>query len=86
MTRLTIDFAGITLRNPFVIGAGPYSCDASQISKNMDRIADAGWGGVVLKSITCEKKLTEKRYGARPHTFPLLLERRKKEAPVESLQ
>jgi dihydropyrimidine dehydrogenase (NAD+) subunit PreA len=71
MTRLTIDFAGITLRNPFVIGAGPYSCDASQISKNMDRIANAGWGGVVLKSITCERKLTEKRYGARPHIFPV---------------
>ena len=68
---LTVDLLGVTLRNPFVIGAGPYSCDTRIISKNMDRIAGAGWGGVVLKSITCNERLTHERCGARPHIFPV---------------
>ena len=66
---LKVDLPGVTLRNPFVIGAGPYSCDTRIISKNMDRIAGAGWGGVVLKSITCDERLTHEQCGARPHIF-----------------
>ncbi len=66
---LTVDFCGLKLKNPLVIGAGPYSCDTEVILKNLDRIADAGWAGVVLKSIARDEKLTEELYGARPHIF-----------------
>ena len=69
---LAVDFAGVKLRNPFVIGAGPYSCDTKVISKNMDKIGDAGWGGVVLKSICIDEKLTEEHYGAHPHIYPVM--------------
>ncbi len=69
---LVVDFGGVKLRNPFVIGAGPYSCSADVILKNLDRIADAGWGGVVLKSICCDEKLTQEHYGAQPHIFPVI--------------
>jgi len=69
---LAVDFAGVKLRNPFVIGAGPYSCDTKVVLKNMDRIADTGWGGVVLKSICISEKLIGERYGANPHIHPVM--------------
>ncbi len=68
---LSVDFAGLKLKNPFVIGSGPLSCGAERILKNMDRIADAGWAGVVLKSLGSDEKMFEELYGAYPHLFPV---------------
>ncbi|MFC2062840.1 FAD-dependent oxidoreductase [Chloroflexota bacterium] len=69
---LPVDFCGCRLKNPLLIGAGPYSCDASVILNNLDRISEAGWAGVVLKSIACEEKLTREQFMARPHIFPVM--------------
>lgn len=68
---LSVDFAGVRLKNPFVIGSGAVSCDAKRIIGNMDRIVDAGWAGVVLKSLGNDEKMVQDLYGAYPHLYPV---------------
>ncbi len=68
---LGVDFAGLKLKNPFVIAAGPSSCDARIIKRNLGRIADAGWAGVVLKSIRREQLTPTKGHKNSPCIFPV---------------
>jgi len=68
---LAVELAGVKLKNPFLIGAGPYSCDGREIAKNLERIAEAGWAGVVLKSMSANRKLSS-AYEPHPHLFPII--------------
>jgi len=48
--RLSIDFAGITFKNPFMLSSAPPTMDARHII----RAAKLGWGGAVMKTVTEE--------------------------------
>ncbi|MGY5879784.1 MAG: NAD-dependent dihydropyrimidine dehydrogenase subunit PreA [Candidatus Thorarchaeota archaeon] len=48
--RLTIEFAGITFKNPFILSSAPPTMDARHII----RAAKLGWGGAVMKTVTEE--------------------------------
>lgn len=47
---LQIEFAGLTLKNPFMLASGPPTCDANML----DRAFAAGWAGAVIKTIPSE--------------------------------
>lgn len=57
MTDLSVRYAGLEMRNPYLIGSGPISTDLNSLSsaraeKIMKKIADSGWAGIVLKTAT----------------------------------
>ena len=47
---LSVQFLGMTLKNPVIVAAGPWSCDAAAIQKSID----AGAAAVVTETITLE--------------------------------
>lgn len=47
---LNVNFAGLELKNPFLIGSGSYGWSIEQLPRNAKRIAEAGWAGVIPKS------------------------------------
>ncbi|MGY5858823.1 MAG: NAD-dependent dihydropyrimidine dehydrogenase subunit PreA [Candidatus Thorarchaeota archaeon] len=47
---LSVDFAGLTFKNPFVLSSAPPTMDARHII----RAAKLGWGGAVMKTVTEE--------------------------------
>jgi len=60
MANLSIDFAGIKSPNPFWIASGPPSNTAYQVH----RAFEAGWGGVVWKTIGEPIRNTSSRYSS----------------------
>ena len=60
MADLKVNFAGITSPNPFWLASGPPTNTAGQAM----RAFDAGWGGVVWKTIGEPIVNTSSRYGA----------------------
>jgi dihydropyrimidine dehydrogenase (NAD+) subunit PreA len=60
MANLSIDFAGIRSPNPFWIASGPPSNTAYQVH----RAFEAGWGGVVWKTIGEPIRNTSSRYSS----------------------
>jgi dihydropyrimidine dehydrogenase (NAD+) subunit PreA len=60
MADLKVSFAGITSPNPFWLASGPPTNTAGQAM----RAFDAGWGGVVWKTIGDPIVNTSSRYGA----------------------
>jgi dihydropyrimidine dehydrogenase (NAD+) subunit PreA len=60
MADLKVNFAGITSPNPFWLASGPPTNSAGQAM----RAFDAGWGGVVWKTIGEPIVNTSSRYGA----------------------
>src|SRR5580692_4908888 len=60
MADLSIDFAGIKSPNPFWIASGPPSNTAYQVH----RAFEAGWGGVVWKTIGEPIRNTSSRYSS----------------------
>ena len=60
MADLSVNFCGIKFRNPFVIGSGPPGNTAYQAA----RAFDAGWGGVVWKTIGDPIVNVSSRYSA----------------------
>lgn len=48
--RLSIEFAGIAFKNPFMLSSAPPTMDARHII----RAAKLGWGGAVMKTVTEE--------------------------------
>ncbi len=60
MADLQVKFAGITSPNPFWLASGPPTNSAGQAM----RAFDAGWGGVVWKTIGEPIVNTSSRYGA----------------------
>src|ERR1700722_276654 len=60
MANLSIDFAGIKSPNPFWIASGPPSNTAYQVQ----RAFEAGWGGVVWKTIGEPIRNTSSRYSS----------------------
>src|ERR1700680_2283612 len=60
MVDLKVNFAGITSPNPFWLASGPPTNSAGQAM----RAFDAGWGGVVWKTIGEPIVNTSSRYGA----------------------
>ncbi|MCK4567755.1 MAG: NAD-dependent dihydropyrimidine dehydrogenase subunit PreA, partial [Candidatus Thorarchaeota archaeon] len=48
--RLSVEFAGITFKNPFILSSAPPTMDARHII----RAAKLGWGGAVMKTVTEE--------------------------------
>ena len=50
LNRLSVEFAGITFKNPFVLSSAPPTMDARHII----RAAKLGWGGAVMKTVTEE--------------------------------
>lgn len=47
MASLSVEFAGITFENPFLLSSAPPSKDGSQIKRAIEN----GWGGAVTKSL-----------------------------------
>src|SRR6476659_3419499 len=47
MSDLTVDFTGIRFENPFLLSSAP----PTESENNILRAFDAGWGGVVVKTI-----------------------------------
>jgi len=78
MTRtassLQTEFAGLTLKNPFLLASGPPTRDAGML----DRAFAAGWAGAVVKTIPSEglmqRGLTEE---PRPLLAPYVVEKRR---------
>src|SRR5215469_12103408 len=60
MAELSVKFAGITSPNPFWLASGPPTNTGGQVM----RAFDAGWGGVVWKTIGDPIINTSSRYGA----------------------
>jgi dihydropyrimidine dehydrogenase (NAD+) subunit PreA len=60
MANLSIDFAGIKSPNPFWIASGPPSNTAYQVH----RAFEAGWGGVIWKTIGEPIRNTSSRYSS----------------------
>jgi dihydropyrimidine dehydrogenase (NAD+) subunit PreA len=57
MPDLSVTYAGLEMKNPYIVGSGPISTDLNNLSsaraeKIMKRIAGSGWAGIVLKSAT----------------------------------
>ena len=48
--RLSVEFAGLTFKNPFILSSAPPTMDARHII----RAAKLGWGGAVMKTVTEE--------------------------------
>ncbi len=48
--RLSVEFAGLTFKNPFILSSAPPTMDARHIL----RAAKLGWGGAVMKTVTEE--------------------------------
>ncbi len=48
--RLSLEFAGLTFKNPFILSSAPPTMDARHII----RAAKLGWGGAVMKTVTEE--------------------------------
>ena len=48
--RLSVDFTGLTFKNPFILASAPPTMDARHII----RAAKLGWGGAVMKTVTEE--------------------------------
>jgi dihydroorotate dehydrogenase subfamily 1 len=62
MSKLSVTVDGLTFKNPFVIGSGPPSTNA----KIMCKAFEAGWGGVVAKTVSLtdtEVVNVQPRYG-----------------------
>ncbi|MFW9909261.1 MAG: NAD-dependent dihydropyrimidine dehydrogenase subunit PreA [Candidatus Thorarchaeota archaeon] len=60
-TRLEIDFAGISFKNPFMLSSAPPSMNPRLVV----RAAKLGWGGAVLKTVTEEPSVDPRtRLGA----------------------
>ena len=53
MTDLKIDFCGIGFNNPFTVAASP----SSDSREKVRRALDAGWGGVVFKTVATDAHL-----------------------------
>ena len=60
MADLKIDFAGIRSPNPFWLASAPPSNSGAQVHKAFE----AGWGGVVWKTIGPPVLNVSNRYGA----------------------
>src|ERR1700757_2211037 len=60
MADLSIDIAGIRSPNPFWLASGPPTNTGEQVM----RAFDAGWGGVVWKTIGAPVTNTASRYSA----------------------
>ncbi|MFZ1989348.1 MAG: 4Fe-4S binding protein [Alphaproteobacteria bacterium] len=56
MTDLSVNFAGLKLKNPIVADAGPIAMDP----KTIGRCIDAGVGAVILRSITPDERYAVK--------------------------
>lgn len=54
MVDLSLDFMGLTLKNPFLIAPGVPTVGIGEIKKNAQRIAKGGWAGIVTKTILPE--------------------------------
>ncbi len=51
---LKVDFAGLALKNPFLLASGPPTCNAEML----DRAFTAGWAGAVIKTIPSDSLMT----------------------------
>lgn len=56
MADLSVSYAGLRMKNPFLIGSGQTSTDLNSINeervrKIVKRIVESGWAGIVLKSV-----------------------------------
>ncbi len=47
---LSIDFCGVTFKNPFLLSSSPVSNSAEMVARSFD----AGWGGVVFKTLNSD--------------------------------
>ncbi len=47
---LSIDFCGVTFKNPFLLSSSPVSNSAEMVARSFD----AGWGGVVFKTLNAD--------------------------------
>jgi len=64
--KLHVEFAGLTLRSPIMVTAGPCTRTVKQIQK----LADAGAGAIVTKSTFLEHEYEEVTKPYAPHRFP----------------
>ena len=48
---LSIDFCGVTFKNPFMLSSSPVSNSADMVARSFD----AGWGGVVFKTLNSDR-------------------------------
>jgi dihydropyrimidine dehydrogenase (NAD+) subunit PreA len=56
MSKLSVKFSGLELKNPFFIGSGPMSTDLNSIDENraekvIKRVVESGWAGIALKTV-----------------------------------
>ena len=63
MANRTVNFTGITFENPFLLSSAP----PTESERNILRAFDAGWGGVVVKTIGLHP--VQNVYGARTKFF-----------------
>ena len=63
MANRTVDFTGITFEKPFLLSSAP----PTESERNILRAFDAGWGGVVVKTIGLHP--VQNVYGARTKFF-----------------
>ncbi len=47
---LSIDFCGVNFKNPFLLSSSPVSNSAEMVARSFD----AGWSGVVFKTLNSE--------------------------------
>ena len=50
-TDLSIDFCGVKFKNPFLLSSSPVSNSADMVARSFD----AGWGGVVFKTLNSDR-------------------------------
>ncbi len=48
---LSVDFCGVTFKNPFLLSSSPVSNSAEMVAKSFE----AGWGGVVFKTLNSDR-------------------------------
>ena len=63
MANRTVNFTGITFENPFLLSSAP----PTESERNILRAFDAGWGGVVVKTIGLHP--VQNVFGARTKFF-----------------
>ena len=48
---LSINFCGVKFKNPFLLSSSPVSNSAEMVARSFD----AGWGGVVFKTLNSDR-------------------------------
>ena len=59
---LSIDFCGVKFKNPFLLSSSPVSNSAEMVARSFD----AGWSGVVFKTLNSDR-LPKKALSRSPH-------------------